>query len=218
MDWKRIELLREQFQEIKGEPNELIVRELLGYIEALRPRLEVLHPPEKPLLQQTYLDFSKIPKDLKQGSSDDVRTARIYTELETMIIRTTHTSRLTDTQRDKLDKDVIIINATMEDSSTTKIPSPNDLYSQNPLYRKFADNKIKAMSAHMASNGKIIDALSAYEHPQGWLVYERNNRVLPNNQNSEGVSPMGSPSRPSETSIAATGGFQPGIKRVDSDD
>lgn len=178
MDWKRIDILQEEYSEIKGEPHEEVVRELLRYIQELRPRLLALEPPtvKQNYRQQTYLDFSRIPENTKQGSTQEVRIGKLYTDLENAIIRATHTRRLTDPQRDKLDKDVIIILATLEDRITETLPSPNDLYDKDLEFKKFADNKIKAMASYMASNGKIIDALAAYEHPQGWCNYRSVNK------------------------------------------
>lgn len=93
----------------------------------------------------------------------------IHTALEKLILTVCNVYSLTESQLDMLDR-VVALSQPLGD--VEKLPSPNDLYESEPLFRDYAENKAKTMRSNGATPGPIIKQLANYTHIHGWLAYK----------------------------------------------
>jgi hypothetical protein len=151
--------------------------------------------------------MKRMPAERRDGIvTDGNSVGKIYSELEQALLKATHTRKLTEPQRDKLDRDVIVYMPT-EDNSVEPVSfqSPNELFDENKLFKEFANKKIIAMAGHGAPNGRIVDTLAHYEAPQGWLAYQKMYKVVDKKEDMP------------KTTDSSNSGYSPSIKRVEED-
>lgn len=117
--------------------------------------------------------LANVPTKAVQGAVEGKESIVLYTALERKILQATKATKLTDAQRDQLDKSrtyTVSQGTSFVDQTTA---AANDLYESNEEFRKFADERIRYLKdvAHLSA-GKMIDNLCDYDSKTGWFYHQ----------------------------------------------
>lgn len=120
----------------------------------------------------------RTPEQTKEVAPEGVTVQVAQSNLEKTIVARTHTTKLTDKQREQLARDVIVYPISASGEPPVTYDSPIVLYDKEPLFKEYADAKIKAMASYTAPNSKIVAMLCNYEHIHGWLNFRSSKKDM----------------------------------------
>lgn len=182
-----------RIEEIKNEYNNLVANGinysekgdmLARWLERIFSILEEDKPTaisSPPLESNSFATPSwmiRVPEQTKEVAPEGVTVQVAQSNLEKTIVARTHTTKLTDKQREQLAREVIVYPVSASGEPPVTYDSPVVLYDKEPLFKEYADAKIKAMASYTAPNSKIVAMLCNYEHIHGWLNFRSSKKDM----------------------------------------